>query len=86
MNGAGEIQVGEVVLTGASAADGAEAAAAFRAELVRLWRADRAAGIGWKAEMSVVDFEVEAQLGARSLGEAMAREVRRHALDSGGAP
>jgi hypothetical protein len=86
MSGAGEIEVTEVVLPGAGPAEVAEAAAAFRSELARLWRADRDAGIGWRPELHAVSFEVELQLGAQGLGEAMAREVRRHALDGRGAP
>jgi hypothetical protein len=80
------IEVAEVVLPGSSPAEAAEAASAFRRELFRLWRADRVAGLGWRTELPGLSFEADPQLGARGLGEAMAREVRRHALDGGGAP
>jgi hypothetical protein len=84
VNGA-DIQVSELSLPGTSAADAIEAADAFRREIVRLWQADRDAGIGWPAELGTVSCEISPQLGAGGLGRAIAREVRRHALDRGGA-
>lgn len=84
MNGAGIIELGELVLPGASAADGAHVAAVFQRELGRLWDIDRAAGVGWTNELGMLTLDLDPALRGDALGQAIAREVGSRARRASG--
>lgn len=73
------IELGEFVLPGTSAAEGARVAAAFHREIGRLWDADRAAGLAWTEDLATLVLEFEPTLGGDDLGHAIAHRVRERA-------
>ncbi len=83
MNGGGAIELGELVLPGASAAEGAQVAAVFQNELGRLWDIDRAAGISWTSELGTLTLDLDPALRGDALGRAIAQEVSARARRAG---
>jgi len=73
------IELGEFVLPGASAADGALVAVAFHREIGQLWEADQAAGIIWTDSLGTLILDLDPRLAGAELGHAIAREVRNRA-------
>ncbi|MBO9621262.1 MAG: hypothetical protein J7500_00985 [Sphingomonas sp.] len=80
------IELGEFLLPGASAAEGARVAAAFHREVGRLWEADRAAGIGWSDTLGAFVLELDPAMRGEDLGQAIARNVRDRARLTHGGP
>ena len=86
MHGGINVEIAELVLPGTGAATGEQVGRAFQRELGRLWREDRASGIGWRREIGAMTLELDPRLGGEPLGEAIAREVRLRAIMSGDGP
>ncbi len=73
------IELGEFVLPGASAAEGAQVASAFHREIGRLWEADQADGVAWTETLVTLVLEFEPTLAGEKLGHAIAHGVRDRA-------
>lgn len=81
MSAGGIIELGEFVLPGTTTAEGAQVVTAFSHELTRLWQADRARGIGWKADLGELVVDIAPGLSGGALAAALAREVQRRAQE-----
>lgn len=73
------LELGTLVLPGASATEARDVAAAFHREIARLWEDDRGAGIAWADHLGDLVLEVEPGLCDADLGQAIARQVRDRA-------
>jgi len=70
------VSIGHLTLPLADAGAASLATEAMRGEMVRLWQADRAAGLDWRAELDTLRLDLAPGEAPDALGRRLAGAIR----------
>ena len=80
MRGPATIEIGELLIPGATEADGIATARATQRELGELYRDDVSRGRQWRDDVPAIALELDSGMSPDVLGRALARAIRERLL------